>query len=114
MKDEDIVASVLEDVLLELPEAIREALRNVEFVVQDLGVRYLGLYRGVPLIKRGSPGYTFVLPDQIIISPRSIRRVAPSDNAFREKVREVLLHEIGHYLGFGEEEIQRLLSPKSE
>lgn len=109
MGDEDIVATVLEEVLAELPQVIREALKNVAFIVRDLDVPYLGLYHGVPLPKRGSPGYTFVLPDQIIISPRSIRRIAPSDEAFRRKVREVLLHEIGHYFGFGEEDIQRLL-----
>lgn len=114
MDDEAIVASVLEEVLAELPPAIREALENVEFLVRDLGVMYLGLYRGVPLPKKGSPGYTFVLPDQIIISPKSIRKVAPSDEAFRKKVKEVLLHEIGHYFGFGEEEIQRLLQPQKE
>lgn len=61
----------------------------------------LGLYRGVPLPERGSPGYTFVLPDQIIISSKSIWKVAPSDEAFRKKVKEVLLHERGHYFGFG-------------
>lgn len=114
MSDEEIIALVLEEVLAELPETLREALKNVEFVIRDLGVSYLGLYQGVPLPRRGSPGYTFVLPDRIVISPKSIRRIAPSDEAFRRKVKEVLLHEIGHYFGFGEGEIQDLLQPQKE
>lgn len=114
MSDEEIVALILEEVLLELPPSLREALRNVEFVVGDLGVSYLGLYHGVPLPKRGSPGYTFVLPDRIVISPRSIRRVTSSEEEFRKKVREVILHEIGHYFGFGEEELWRLFGAQKE
>lgn len=114
MSDEEVVALVLEEVLAELPERLRKALKNVEFVIRDLGPLCLGLYHGVPFPKKGSLGYTFVLPDQIIVSPRSIRRIAPSDEEFREKVREVLLHEIGHYFGFGEEEIRRLLWSQGE
>lgn len=116
MRDEEIVASVLEEVLAELPPVLREALKNVEFVVRKPregppGVLCLGLYHGIPLPRRGSRGYTFVLPDQIVICPWNIRRVAPSEEEFRRKVKEVLLHEIGHYFGFGEEDLSHLFKP---
>ncbi|MGQ9622320.1 MAG: metallopeptidase family protein [Candidatus Caldatribacteriaceae bacterium] len=112
MKEEEIIASVLQEVLDALPPHLREKLENMEFIVQERAEGYqrfiLGLYHGVPLPKRGL-GYTFTLPDRIVIYAQSIRRVAPQDAEFRQKVKEVILHEIGHYFGFSEQDLARLL-----
>jgi predicted Zn-dependent protease with MMP-like domain len=66
----------------------------------------LGLYVGVPLIDRygGDP----ILPDCIYIYRRPILEVCDSYDTVVEEIRITLLHEIGHYLGLGEQDLERL------
>ena len=66
----------------------------------------LGLYVGVPLIDRygGEP----LLPDCIYIYRRPIVEVCDSYDSVVEEIRVTLLHEIGHYLGLGEQDLERL------
>ena len=66
----------------------------------------LGLYVGIPLIDRygGEPA----LPDCIYIYRRPILEVCDSYDAVVEEIRVTLLHEIGHYLGLGESDLERL------
>ena len=66
----------------------------------------LGLYVGIPLIDRygGEPA----LPDCIYIYRRPILEVCDSYDAVVEEIRVTLLHEIGHYLGLGEQDLERL------
>ena len=66
----------------------------------------LGLYVGIPLIDRygGEPA----LPDCIYIYRGPILEVCDSYDAVVEEIRVTLLHEIGHYLGLGESDLERL------
>ncbi len=66
----------------------------------------LGLYVGVPLVERydGQPP----LPDCIYIYRRPILEVCDSYDAVVEEIRVTLLHEIGHYLGLSEQDLERL------
>lgn len=108
------VEEMVKAVLSSLPPLIRSRLENVEFVVEERPSRLdgrspflLGLYQGVPLPRRGR-GYSFVMPDRIVLFTGNILRIAPTREAFYEKLKEVVLHEIGHYLGFSEEELRDL------
>lgn len=106
------------EVVDRLPPDIKSNLHNVEFLIEDIpspdivettGSRHLlGLYHGVPLNKRGR-GYSFVLPDRIILYYRNISRISRTLEDWKENVREVVLHEIGHYFGFNEAEIRTLM-----
>ncbi len=117
MDPEELVLFIYE-VLDELPRELRGKLDNVEFVVENfpsaevkrkVGKKtILGLYRGIPLNRRNA-NYNLVLPDQIIIYAGNIERVLTDPRTWKETVRKVVLHEIGHYFGFGEEELQELL-----
>ena len=104
-----------------LPKKFREAIENVEIVVEDqpspdsnlnrYGVRrnemLLGLYQGVPLPKRGVwYGSSPILPDRISLFQRNIEAVCRTEVELEEKIYEVLFHEIGHYFGMSEEEIR--------
>ncbi len=116
--DKGELALFIYEIVGELPRELREKLHNVEFIVEDFpsqAVRreigrgcILGLYRGVPLTRRGA-GYNLVLPDQIIIYAGNIKKILSDPLDWKETVRRVVLHEIGHYFGFGEEEIQELM-----
>jgi predicted Zn-dependent protease with MMP-like domain len=107
--------------LAALPESIRGALDNLAFIVEkkarrkkagELGVRVdevlLGLYEGIPKIERGA-GYFGVLPDKITIFQGPIEEMAAGDEiALRDLVQDVVWHEVGHHLGFGEKKIRSL------
>jgi len=104
-----------------LPRQFREQLRNVEFVVEDWPSRELlleedldpeediiyGLYQGVPLPERSSLDPP-ILPDKITIFAAALIEDFPDPAELREEIRLTLLHEIAHYFGMDEEEIEDL------
>lgn len=108
MEIEEFIRKV-EQVYNNLPDWIKESLNNLEITVEEKDGGYLlGLYRGVPLIKRGI-GYNFTLPDKIVLYKDEIEKTAILEGIpIEEKIKKVLLHEIGHYLGYNEEKLRDL------
>jgi predicted Zn-dependent protease with MMP-like domain len=103
-----------------LPERFRSTIENVRVVVEedpdrDIHLKHvrgrgmlLGLYQGVPLNRRGTEyGAYPVIPDTITLFKRNIESAASTDEEIRVCIRDVLMHEIGHYYGMTEEEIRR-------
>jgi predicted Zn-dependent protease with MMP-like domain len=94
---------------------------NVHIVVEELpamhlpgrrGIRsgglLLGLYEGIPLTRRGAEyGMYPVVPDRITLFRQNIEAVSRNDRELRARIRETLIHEIGHYYGMSESEIRR-------
>ncbi len=82
-------------------------MKNIEFFVEDgISDRLLGLYHGVPYGKRIN--YNLVMPDKIIIYKKAFEKICKNRKELEKKVEEVLLHEIGHYFGFNEEQLRKL------
>ncbi|MCA8963077.1 MAG: metallopeptidase family protein, partial [Planctomycetes bacterium] len=113
---EEIVAEVSES----LPGRLGEVFEEVPVVVQDLPPRdvirksegrlhpdTLGLYSGSSLIDR-SVFNTAEFPPTIYIYRRNLERFATSPEDLREQVRVTLLHELGHHLGYDEEDLDQL------
>ena len=104
-----------------LPRQFREQLRNIEFVVEDRPARELllaeeldpetdtiyGLYQGIPLPERSSLEPP-LLPDKITIFAGPLLEDFPDLEELREEIRLTVLHEIAHYFGMDEEEIEDL------
>jgi predicted Zn-dependent protease with MMP-like domain len=104
-----------------LPRQFREQLRNIEFVVEDRPSRELlldeeldpeadtiyGLYQGVPLPERSSLDPP-LLPDKITIFAEPLLQDFPDLDELREEIRLTVLHEIAHYFGMDEEELEDL------
>lgn len=104
-----------------LPRQFREQLRNIEFVVEDRPSRELllaeeldpetdtiyGLYQGIPLPERSSLDPP-LLPDKITIFAGPLLEDFPDLEELREEIRLTVLHEIAHYFGMDEEEIEDL------
>jgi len=103
-----------------LPEKFKEKMENIAVVIEDLPSQellmemkikspygLLGLYRGVPYPRRGI-WYRNVLPDKIIIFKRPIEVRCRNKEDIKESVRRVVIHEIGHYFGLGEADLQRI------
>jgi predicted Zn-dependent protease with MMP-like domain len=113
---EGLVAQALDD----LPEEFRQALDNVEIVIENwpdketlrlAGVRHpaalLGFYHGVPKTKR-SRGYNLVLPDKISLYRRPILMRCRTDAQVRATVAHVLYHEIAHHFGISDERLREI------
>lgn len=103
-----------------LPSEFSSEIANVEFVVEDVagpddlrrmsiprGSTLLGLYRGIPLTKRGAR-YHMSLPDTIAVFQLPIERMARDEDDLRARVRQVVHHEVGHYFGISDERLREL------
>jgi predicted Zn-dependent protease with MMP-like domain len=106
---------LVESALKKLPRQFREKLANIAVVVEDWAdedtLREMdieppdtlyGLYRGVDLTRRDS-GYGNVLPDTIHIYQGPIEEDCGDPEEMADLVREVVVHEIGHYFGLDDE-----------
>jgi len=67
----------------------------------------LGLYQGIPIDQRGFY-YGNVLPDKITLFQLPIESVCRTKEEIAEKVREVVIHEVGHYFGLDEDRLEEL------
>ena len=90
---------------------LRSFMSNVELVVEDEpppGMRLLGLYQGVPLTRRTS-FYAGVPPDKITIySDRWSGCYGTEPDRLEREIRRVVLHEIAHHFGIGDERLRDL------
>lgn len=105
-KFEEIVRKALK----KLPKIFRKKLENIEIIIEDEPLdkkSLLGLYQGVPLKKRGF-WYGNVMPDRITLFKNNIELISRSEDDIEEWINKVLIHEIAHYFGFGEEEIRNI------
>lgn len=92
-----------------VPEKFARQMKNVAVLVEE-GVddgEVLGLYHGVPQTERGDAyGVGVTLPDTITIYMRPIlREAAESGLSVERVVDETLWHEVGHYMGLGEDAV---------
>jgi predicted Zn-dependent protease with MMP-like domain len=104
--------------LEELPIKFRRRMENVEIVIESKpskellekqkvarGTLLLGLYQGVPATKRGF-FYTGVLPDKITVFRENIEKISASEEKIKETLKNVIIHEIGHYYGLSERDMK--------
>ena len=104
-----------------LPRRFRAQLHNVEFVVEKRPAAALlvaegldprrdtlfGIYQGVPLPERSALDPP-LLPDKITIFSEPLLESFPDLEDLRAQIRFTVLHEIAHYFGMDEEEIEEL------
>ena len=108
------------DALASIPQRFRDAMTNVVIVVEDEPGRELlremeieppdilfGLYQGTPLTERRWD-YGNALPDRILLFQGPHEREADDDDDLVVSIGETLIHEIGHYFGLSEEEIEEI------
>jgi predicted Zn-dependent protease with MMP-like domain len=106
------------EALASLPRRFRKAMSNIAIIVEDEPSPDLldemdieppdtlfGLYSGTPLTERGwAHGNT--LPDRIQLFQGPHEREAEDEDDLVASIAETLIHEIGHYFGLSEEEIE--------
>ena len=98
----------MEKALSGLPEEFQSRLENVAVLIEGEPPEdmpgTLGLYEGVPLTERTSEGISF--PDRITLFKRPIERVCRTEKEIESEVRLTVLHEVGHFFGLEEEQLE--------
>jgi predicted Zn-dependent protease with MMP-like domain len=93
-----------------VPSELREAMSNVEIVVEDENrddPDLYGLYLGIPLPERQD--YAGVLPDKIAIYRLPLEAEFGHDRELLEdEIRVTVLHEIAHHFGIDEDRLGEL------
>lgn len=103
---------LVDEVLAELPGRYRDLLENIVILVRDYprprpaeGL-LLGEFHGIPRTQKSvfAPGP----PDQVFLYQRNIEAICETEKEVHEQVRLTLLHELGHYFGLEEEDLEHL------
>ena len=106
--------------LATIPRRFRDAMKNLAIVVEDEPSReiledmeveppdtLLGLYQGTPLTER-SWDHGNSLPDRILLFQGPLERESEGEDDLVVTIAETLIHEIGHYFGLSEEQIEEI------
>ena len=114
----DRFRELVEEAIDSIPERFARHVRNVGFIIEDEpsddlldemeiedGSTLMGLYHGTPLTERHWD-HGNQLPDRILLfqSPIEDDGDGSEDDVF-SAIGETLIHELGHYFGMTEEEI---------
>jgi predicted Zn-dependent protease with MMP-like domain len=108
----------VDQALAMIPDRFREAMQNIAIVVEDEPSpqmlremdleppdTLLGLYQGTPLTER-QWSHGNALPDKITLYQGPIEDASSDNDDVVVAIAETLIHEIGHYFGLSEEEIE--------
>jgi predicted Zn-dependent protease with MMP-like domain len=118
---EEKLARWAREVLRNLPPQFRKRLDNLEIVIEkrppasllrDLGLdprqdTIYGIYQGVPLPER-SVFNPPLLPDKITIFSEPLLTDFPDPGELKEQLRATVIHELAHYFGMTDDEIEDL------
>jgi predicted Zn-dependent protease with MMP-like domain len=113
---------LVEEALDALPAKFHTLLDNVAVVVEDspppdengvVDEDLMGLFDGVPKTEKSV--WDAAPPDRVILYQRNIEAYAaeaaaeenlPVEDVIREEVRLTVLHELGHYFGMEEDQLE--------
>ena len=103
-----------------IPRRFRREMKNIAIIVEDEPSDELleemeieppdslyGLYQGTPLPER-TAAWGNTLPDCVTLFQRPIEEDCDDDDDVRMVIGETLIHEVGHYFGLSEEEIEEI------
>jgi len=111
---------LVDEALEGIPARFRDAMKNIAIVIEDeptaedleeVGIEppdtLLGLYQGTPLTER-QWAHGNVLPDKITLFQGPIEDSSEDEDDLVVAIGETLIHEVGHYFGLSEEEIEEI------
>ena len=103
-----------------IPQKFRDAMQNIAIVIEDepsletlrdVGIEppdtLLGLYQGTPLTER-QWAHGNILPGKITLYQFPIEDESEDEEDLVVAIGETLIHEVGHYFGLSEEEIEEI------
>lgn len=117
---DDEFAELVREALRDIPDALMEFMANIvvdveprpsredlEAVGIDDPTELLGLYHGTPLTERMADDGVH-LPDRISIYKKNLEMMCDSREELIEQIRTTVFHEVGHYFGLDEDELEAL------
>jgi predicted Zn-dependent protease with MMP-like domain len=112
--------ALVAEALAGIPRRFRDAMQNIAISVEaepapdllrEMEIEppdtLFGLYQGTPLTER-QWGHGNTLPDRILLFQGPHEREADDEDDLVVSIGETLIHEIGHYFGLSEEEIEAI------
>src|SRR5512139_2673221 len=111
---------LVERALRALPAKYRGYFKNLTVMVEDYPTReeaidldipeeeLLGMFRGAGYPGKG--GFFEVpppLPDTIVLYQKNIEALCSSEEDLLDEIRITLVHEVGHYFGLSEEDLEK-------
>ncbi len=116
--DEAVFRKAADDAFDNLPRSIRETLENTVILIEELpsedllsgeniSPQILGIFLGVPRTEASVTAQPADL-DRMILFKRNLEKVCASPEQLIEQIHTTVLHEVGHYLGLDEDDMERL------
>ena len=111
---------LVEEAIDTIPLKFARQVRNLAIVIEeepsdelldemdiDDDQSLLGLYQGTPLTER-SWAHGNTLPDRVLLFQGPHERESDDEDDLVVCIAETLIHEIGHYFGMSEEQIEEI------
>jgi predicted Zn-dependent protease with MMP-like domain len=112
---EELTFEIAEAVLAQLPPDLRADAETVLLEIADWPTAeqasgdeaygLLGLYEGTPLVERHVDAIYWE-PDRITLFQEPLQDLAETEAELRAHIRTTLIHELGHFFGFDEDELE--------
>ncbi|MCX5739639.1 MAG: tetratricopeptide repeat protein [Proteobacteria bacterium] len=101
-----------------LPRSIREEAERVPLLIEDfpsedliehedVSPQILGIFLGVSRTEAAATDQPHDL-DRIILFKRNLEKACRDEQELIEEIRRTVTHEVGHYLGLDEDDLERL------
>lgn len=118
--DDATIEAVVTEAIAAIHESVRAALANVPILLEELPsdevcrsfdpprspTDIVGLFSGASLMERSTEDPWSHLPATITLYRKNLQRLAFDRERLLDEIRVTLLHEIGHYLGLSEEDLE--------
>lgn len=119
--EDDAIETLADEVIDTLHPSLQRYLENVHILVDEVPsvellrefdpparpTEVLGCFAGHSLGERATADPWSSLPATIVLFRRNLMRMAHSHEELMDELRITLLHEIGHFLGLDEEDLER-------
>jgi predicted Zn-dependent protease with MMP-like domain len=115
---DEVFEEAVGEAIANLPRSIREYIDNVPVIIEDfpsielvtrerISPQILGIFMGVA---RTEAAITEQIPDldRIIIFKSNLEKICHDQDDLIEQIQITVRHEVGHYLGLDEDDLERL------
>ncbi len=114
---EGMIVKTAEEALASFPEEFRSRLQNVPILLEErpsedlvregFDPRALGLFEG-PDFEAQAGAQATDRPTRIVLYTANLTAMAEDADALKEEVQITVLHEVGHFFGLEEDDMERL------
>jgi predicted Zn-dependent protease with MMP-like domain len=116
--DDSAFSAALDAAVANLPRSIRERIEGVSLQIEDfpsldlvrgerISPQTLGLFMGIPRTEAIATDQPLDL-DRILLFKKNLEKICQDEEDLIDQIQITLRHEVGHYLGLDEDDLERL------